>query len=98
MDVLETLRGFIVDELASTSEISALGDNEPLLETGILDSLGILKLVSFIESKFEVTLPGEEFIPDNFETLSAIAHLISEKQNNSQQKGVPTWHKRGELQ
>ena len=81
MDILEHLRGFFAHELAGTAQIAALEDNQPLLQSGLLDSLGILKLVTFIESKFDVTLPGEDIIPENFETLDAIARLVSARRN-----------------
>lgn len=53
-----------------------LAGDEPLLESGILDSLAILKLLAFIEESFGVTVPDEDFDPANFETLEAIEALI----------------------
>ncbi|HEX3400944.1 MAG TPA: acyl carrier protein [Acetobacteraceae bacterium] len=47
-----------------------------LIGLGILDSIEILNLVSFLEERFGVTLPIEEFVPENFATPRAIADLV----------------------
>ncbi len=57
----------------ATSEITA--DSE-LIGRGILDSIEILNLVSFLEENFGIALPIDEFVPENFETPRAIANLV----------------------
>jgi len=47
-----------------------------LIEQGVLDSIEILNLVSFIEERFSVFLPIEEFVPENFQTPETIASLV----------------------
>ena len=54
-------------------------DADPLLRTGILDSLGILEVVSFLESEFEITVADEELVPESFETIATIARFVDEK-------------------
>ena len=51
---------------------TAIVANTPLLESGLLDSLGILDLVSFLEERFALALPLKEFVPENFRTPAAI--------------------------
>ena len=46
-----------------------------LIGEGILDSLAILDLVSFVEMRFSVSLPVDEFMPENFRSVAAIAEL-----------------------
>jgi acyl carrier protein len=79
-EIIEILKQFITEELAPNSDANELKENQSLLERGIIDSLGIMKLLAFIEEKFQINVPDEELIPENFETLSAIAELISQKQ------------------
>jgi acyl carrier protein len=55
------------------TEITA--DTE-LIDQGVLDSLSLLRLVSFIEENFGIALPVEEFVPENFYTPAAIAAMI----------------------
>ena len=51
-----------------------------LIESGIIDSLGILKLVSAIEEKLKIEVLDEELIPENFQTVNDIVKLIESKQ------------------
>ena len=79
MQNIEVLKQFIADELVPEENLSGLNENQSLLETGIIDSLGMLKLVSFIETKFRIQIGDEELIPENFENLSSLAEMVSKK-------------------
>ncbi len=78
MRIIEILRQFIKEELDSSNNTNDLGEDESLLESGIIDSMGIMKLLAFIEEKFQIKVSDEELIPENFETLSTIEKLISQ--------------------
>jgi acyl carrier protein len=56
---------------------SAIRPDTELIGDGILDSLAILNLVGFLEEHFNIMLPVEEFVPENFRTPSAIAALAA---------------------
>lgn len=47
------------------------------VEDALLDSLDIILLVSEIESRFGIKIPGEKVVPSNFHSVEAIAELIS---------------------
>ena len=47
-----------------------VGRNDPLLENGLLDSLGILEIVAFLEQEFRITITDEELLPENFQKNS----------------------------
>jgi len=72
------IRGYICGELLSKPELH-LENNTPLFESGILDSLSLLKFVLFMEQKFGVVVPAEELIPDNFKTIDAICTYLRTK-------------------
>ena len=57
-------------------------DNDSLLESGLIDSLGIFKLVSLLEKEFSIKISDDELLPDNFETASAIAKFVVHKQKS----------------
>ena len=59
-----------------SSNDQTLTDNEPLLTSGFLDSIAIVKLLTYIEQEFDVEISDADFDPDNFETIDAIAMLI----------------------
>ena len=79
MQAIEILKQFITEELDSDLDGNELKEDQSLLVSGIIDSLGIMKLLVFIEEKFQLKVSDEELIPENFETLSTIAKLISQK-------------------
>lgn len=51
----------------------------PLLESGILDSLGILQLVNFLGDELGVTVEDEDFVAENFETVGSLARFVAAK-------------------
>lgn len=53
--------------------------NESLIESGIMDSTGVLELVEFIETTFQIKIEDEELIPDNLETINNIIHFLKKK-------------------
>jgi len=56
-----------------------LSDNDSLLESGIVDSLGVLSLVTYIEQAFKISVADEDLVPENFQTVEGIAAFIQEK-------------------
>ena len=53
-----------------------LNEDEDLLSSGVLDSLGILKLVAFIEESFGIQVPDEDIAYENFMSISALASYL----------------------
>ncbi len=79
MTTIETLREWMATELKG--KVRELSETDSLLEAGILDSMAIVKLISFLEERFGVTLTDDEFDPDNFETFKAIEGLVERKRS-----------------
>jgi len=67
----QKIRDFIFDELIFVAEPAKFSDDDDLLEAG-LDSMGIMRLIMFIEEQFGVTLPDSEIDPDNVNTFNAL--------------------------
>jgi len=78
METKDVLREFIVTHLM-TDYHGSVEDHQSLLEAGIIDSLGIMKLVVFLEEKFNIEVSDEELIPANFETINNIKDLLERK-------------------
>lgn len=57
-----------------------LDENEDLLGAGILDSLGILKLVAYIEDTFGIEVPDAEVVYENFHSLNAMVNYLHQHQ------------------
>ncbi len=72
----DRIRAFIADELMHGDHGTPLDDDRPLLELGILDSLGLQRMLAFLEREFSVAFRDEEIIPDHFGSIGAIALLV----------------------
>ena len=58
-------------------------DADPLLENGILDSLGILEVVTFIEHEFQIILNDDDLKPENFQSICSIAAFVQRRCHDS---------------
>jgi acyl carrier protein len=75
----ELIRGYILKNFLFTDDTSALSDNTALIGDGVVDSTGILEVISFLEESFGIKIADEEMTPANFETVTAIAALVQRK-------------------
>ena len=58
-------------------------DGDALLESGIIDSMGVLELVEFVEQEFSISVSDDELVPDNFQTIQRLADFVNKKQGGS---------------
>jgi len=58
-----------------------LQDHEDLLESGVVDSTGVLELVNFIEQQFEVAVSDDDLTPDNFRSIERVARYVANKRS-----------------
>lgn len=79
MQLKSEIRQFIVDNFLYGRDDDTLGDEVSFLGKGIIDSTGILELVSFIEEKYSISIDDDELIPDNFDSLNKISTFVSKK-------------------
>jgi acyl carrier protein len=70
------IRKFLVEEILYDRDLNDLKPTDNLIERGLLDSLGILKTVTFCEEQFGITIPDDQVLPDNMESVRAIAKLV----------------------
>jgi D-alanine--poly(phosphoribitol) ligase subunit 2 len=76
----EKIKNFILETFMSGE--NKLEYDEPLFESGLIDSLGFIKLLQFIENKFNVSVDMSEVTMDKFGTINDIEQLINEKLNH----------------
>lgn len=79
MSIQTEVRDFIATELSWDGTATDLTDDYPLLDKEVVDSLGIFKIISFLESKYDIEIDDEELVPENFETIEKISGLVSTK-------------------
>jgi acyl carrier protein len=76
MDVRTMLREFIETNFWVADGV---GDDDSLLESGILDSTGVLEVVTFLESTFGIAVADDEIVPENLETIARIDAFVSRR-------------------
>lgn len=79
MSPLADLTKYILREIAVEHGKESLEPDENLLTQGLIDSMGILKLVAFIESTFGIKVENEDIVPENFETLNDMSRFVEKK-------------------
>jgi len=78
----DRIREFVVRHFPAARK-NGLKSSEKWLETGMIDSLGILDLVHFLEEEFSVVVDDDELQPENFESLEAVVAFVQRKLPNS---------------
>lgn len=71
------IKNFIITEVNPDLKLTELEDDEPLIESGIVDSLGVLKIMSFLDEAFGVDLSSAEINLENFKDVRTICRLVS---------------------
>jgi acyl carrier protein len=85
------IRSFILEKFP-TARKRGLNDDLPLLEAGIVDSLGVLDVIGFLEQTFHIKIDDDELTPDNFASLRCMAAFVEKKAGTelSAKWGSPT--------
>jgi acyl carrier protein len=79
MSPQDQLRAFILESFY-VSDPGELTDDLSLIDSGIVDSTGMLDVILFIEETFEIQVSDSETVPENLETISRIAAFVTRKQ------------------
>ena len=90
MRLQEEIRGFIVDTFLFGEE-EGLEEDSSFLAEGIVDSTGIMQLVSFLQEQYLVAIEDEELIPDNLDSIKRVTTFIEGKMRAAAAlSGTPT--------
>ncbi len=79
----EKIKSFIQDNFLLGERNRVLKEDQSFLESGIVDSTGVLELVSFIEETFKIKVEDEELIPENLDSVKKLVTYIKRKQKAS---------------
>ena len=79
MDVKRIIKDFVLQELAEDGFREEIQEDDSLIDSGILDSLNILKLLCFMDEKFKIMPDEHEIYPENFDSINHIYNFIDEK-------------------
>jgi acyl carrier protein len=79
MELVEQIKTFILSNFYVANP-ATIEPEASLLDAGIIDSTGVLEIVSFLESTFSISLADEEIVPENFDSIGRIARFVARKQ------------------
>ena len=77
--IKSTVSTFLIDNFRFGDTSVAIAYDESLIETGFIDSTGVLELVAFLEDTFAITVADTDIVPENLDSLAAIARYVEHK-------------------
>ena len=78
MSHIELVREFVIENFLFGDD-GHLQEESSFLETGVIDSTGVLELVSFLEETYDIAIDDEELVPENLDSLSNIEQFLKRK-------------------
>ncbi len=78
MDKQQQIRGFIVENFL-LSDGDSLTVTQSLLDSGVVDSTGVMELVMFLEDTFGIQVADDDLVPEKLDTIAAIAEFVDQK-------------------
>lgn len=76
----QVIHDYVTTELVDGRIYANLSDDDDLLTSGLVDSLGMMSLVAFIEERFGIAVPPEDVTLETFSTIEAIATYLESRQ------------------
>ena len=81
MDTIAVLKQFVNTELLD--QHTSINEDDTLLMDGVVDSLGMVRFIAFIEETFNLEIPPEDVIVENFYTIGMIANYLERRKATS---------------
>ena len=88
-NVEEMIRKYIAQNILFTGNGYTYPDTASFLEEGIIDSMNVLELVSFVEEHWRMTVQDEDIVPDNFDSVSKLAAFVRSRVTAGKPLGSP---------
>jgi len=82
--IAKDVREFIETNFLFREDHGDLSETESLLEAGLIDSTGVLELVAFLEKQFEIGVADADIVPDNLDSIQAIASYVERQRLGDQ--------------
>ncbi len=80
METKETVRQYIIENFLFGDASPLESDSMSLLDGGIIDSVGVMELVAFLEQDFELTVADEDLVPENLDSVDNLTAYIGRRQ------------------
>jgi acyl carrier protein len=80
-EVSQSIRNYLFENFLYGYDGNELSNDESFLEFGVLDSTGIIELITFIESEFDIEIEDTEIIPENLDSVNCVSRFVYKKMN-----------------
>jgi acyl carrier protein len=88
-DIAQAVERFLRTEFRIPDRDGSFHRDAHLYDSGFVDSAGVVELIAFLESTFDVQLPDEDIFSDEFTTINGISGVVYRRLNGSPPRGVP---------
>jgi acyl carrier protein len=78
-DIAKDIRNFLEENYLLSEDSQEVGDETSLLDEGIIDSTGVLELITFLEDQFGITVEDDEILPENLDSVKKITVYVERK-------------------
>jgi acyl carrier protein len=89
MEMEEQIKTFIANNLIYVDDTFDYDNDTSLIGDGLIDSVGVVELIGFVQSSFGITVDQQDSVLENFDSVSKVAAFIRRKQAAAMQKGQP---------
>lgn len=77
--IAREIKEFVVTNFLFGQETTPLTEDQSFLESGIVDSTGVLELVAFVEQRFGISVGDRELLPENLDSIHNLTAFITRK-------------------
>jgi acyl carrier protein len=78
-EIKQKVRDYLVENFLFGDTEATLEDDQSLIDSGVIDSTGVLELITFLETEFGIAVEDDEVLPENLDSINNIAAYIERK-------------------
>ena len=85
--VEQEVRTFLAENFSLGRDLSHLSSSQSLTERGFIDSVGIVEVLTFLETRYDIQISDDETVPENIDTIDNIVRFIGAKRGEAAPAG-----------
>jgi acyl carrier protein len=82
-EITKKVKQFVIDNFLMGDASAMLGDKESFMETGTIDSTGVLEVVTFLEEEFKLKVNDADLLPENMDSIDNIVRYVERKSGHA---------------
>ncbi len=79
MQQRQQIKNYILENFLFSDDNAAIGDEESLIDSGVMDSTGFHELIMFLEDAFKLAIKPDEMVPANFDSIQTVDGFVTRK-------------------